>query len=95
MAKKWPTWPNLGPKMEPKAYKNLQKSMQKLIKKSMPVKAIFLSDFDGFGDKKWKQTGTQIDKKLMPAAKSENLMNRAPAVAGARFLWFWGSKLGP
>ena len=38
--------------------------------------------------------GTKIDKKSMSVAESDFLKNRALAVVGARFLRFWGSKLG-
>ena len=72
----------------------VKKSMQKSIKKLMHLKINFWSDFNGFGDGKWSQVGTKIDQKSMPIAKSDFLKNRALAAAGARFLRFWGSKLG-
>ena len=54
----------------------------------------FWKDFRGFWEAKWNQDGTKIDQKSMPIAKSDFLKNRALAAAGARFLRFWGSKLG-
>ena len=54
----------------------------------------FWKDFDGFWEGKWSQVDTQIHHKSMPSAKSDFLKNRALATAGARFLKFWGSKLG-
>ena len=54
----------------------------------------FWKDFDGFWEGKWRQVGTKIDQKSMSSAKSDFLKNRALAAAGARFLRFWGSKLG-
>ena len=54
----------------------------------------FLKDFSGFLAPKWSQVGTKIDQKSMPIAKCDFLKNRALAAAGARFLRFWGSKLG-
>ena len=50
--------------------------------------------FGGFWKAKWSQIGTKIDQKSMPIAKCDFLKNRALAAAGARFLRFWGSKLG-
>ena len=54
----------------------------------------FWEDFGGFWKAKWSQVGTKIDQKSMPIAKCDFLKNRALAAAGARFLRFWGSKLG-
>ena len=60
----------------------------------MPPGIVFWKDFRGFWQGKWKQVGTKIDQKSMPSAKNDFLKNRALAAAGARFLRFWGSKLG-
>ena len=54
----------------------------------------FWKEFNGFWEGKWRQVGTKIDQKSMSSAKSDFLKNRALAAAGARFLRFWGSKLG-
>ena len=71
-----------------------KKSMQKSIKNLMHLGIDFWKDFGGFGEAKWSQVGTKIDQKSMPIAKCDFLKNRALAAAGARFLRFWGSKLG-
>ena len=71
-----------------------KKSMQKSIKKLMHLGIDFWEDFGGFWKAKWSQVGTKIDQKSMPIAKCDFLKNRALAAAGARFLRFWGSKLG-
>ena len=68
--------------------------MQKSIKNLMYLKINVWTDFNGFGDGKRSQVGTTIDQKSMPSAKNDFLKNRALAAAGARFLRFWGSKLG-
>ena len=60
----------------------------------MHLGIVFWKDVDGFWEGKWRQAGTNIDQKSMPSAKSDFLKNRALARAGARFLRFWGSKLG-
>ena len=71
-----------------------KKSMQKSIKNLMHLGIVFREDFGGFWKAKWSQVGTKIDQKSMPIAKCDFLKNRALAAAGARFLRFWGSKLG-
>ena len=63
-------------------------------KKSMPFKIDFLCDFEGFGEGKWSQVGTKMEPKTFITSKGEFLKNRALAAAGARYLRFWGSKLG-
>ena len=68
--------------------------MQKSIKKLMPSKIDFWSDFGGLLERKWKHVGTNIDEKSIQIAKSDFLINRALAAAGAWFLRFQGSKLG-
>ena len=68
--------------------------MQKSIKKLMPSKIDFWNDFGGFLGRKWRHVGTNIDEKSMQNAKSDFLINRALAAAGAWFLRFQGSKLG-
>ena len=68
--------------------------MQKTIEKVMHLGIDFWKDFGGFWDAKWSQVGTKIDQTSMPLAKSDFWKNRALATAGARFLRFWGSKLG-
>ena len=68
--------------------------MQKTIKKSMPFKIDFWSDFNGFLERKWRLVGTKIDEQSMQIAKSDFLKNRALPAAGARFFRIWGSKLG-
>ena len=60
----------------------------------MHLRIGFWKDFDGFGEGKRRQVGTNIDQKSMPITKCDFLKNRALAAAGARFLRFWGSKLG-
>ena len=70
------------------------KSMHKSIKNLMHLGIDFWKDFGGFWEAKLSQVGTNIDQKSMPIAKSDFLKNRALAAAGARFLRFWGSKLG-
>ena len=67
--------------------------MQKSIKKLMPSKIDVWSDFNGFLERKWRHVGTKIDEKSMQIAKSDFLINRALAAAGAWFLRFQGSKL--
>ena len=57
--------------------------MQKSIKKMMPSKIDFWSDFGGFLERKWRHVGTKIDEKSMQIAKSVFLKNRALAAAGA------------
>ena len=89
--KKWPTWLHVGLQNQSKIDK---KSMQKSIVFLMPLGIDFWVDFGGFGEAKSSQVGTKIDKKSMPIAKCNFLKNRALAAAGARFLRFWGSKLG-
>ena len=54
--KMWPTWPQLGSQDGAKIEKT---SMQKSIKKSMPLKIDFWNDFGGFWDGKWSQVGTK------------------------------------
>ena len=68
--------------------------MQKSNKNLMHLGIDFWKDFGGFWKAKWSQVGTKIDQKSMPIAKCDFLKNRALAAAGARFLRFWGSKLG-
>ena len=87
----WPTWVQVGPQNRAKIDK---KSMQKSIGKLMHLGIDFWKDVGGFLERKWRHVGTQIDQKSMPIAKSDFLKNRALAAAGARFLRFWGSKLG-
>ena len=86
-----PTWPQVGSQDGAKTEK---KSMQKSIKKSMPFKIRFWSDFGRFLEGKWRQVGTKIDQKSMPVAKRDFLLNRALPAAGARKMGFRGSKLG-
>ena len=68
--------------------------MQKSIKNLMHLGIDFWKDFDGFWEAKWSQVGTNIDKILMPLAKSDFWKNRALATAGARFFKIRGAKLG-
>ena len=72
----WPTWPQLGSQ-------DGVKIEEKSIKKSMSFKIDFWSDFIGFLERKWKLVGTKIDEKSMQIAKSDFLINRALAAAGA------------
>ena len=71
-----------------------KKSIQKSIKKLMPPGIGFWKDFGGFWEGTWSQVSSSINQKSMPIAKNDFLKNRALAAAGARFLRFWGSKLG-
>ena len=87
---KRPTWPQLGPQ---DGAQIAQKSMPKLMKKSMPLGIDFWMDFCGFWEGKWRQVGTQMGSKTYITSKDDFLKNRAPAAAGARFLRSWGSKL--
>ena len=91
MANMAPTWPQVGSQVGAQMDK---KSIQKSIKKLMAPWLGFGKDFGGFWEGKWRQVGTKIDQKSMSSAKSDFLKNRALAAAGARFLRFWGSKLG-
>ena len=70
------------------------KSMSKSIKKSMPFKIGFWSDFGGFWEGKWRHVGPKIEQKSMPTSKSDFLKNRALPAAGARFSRCWGANLG-
>ena len=85
---------NMAPSWAPKSIKKRKKTMQKSIKNLMHLGIDFWEDFGGFWKAKWSQVGTKIDQKSMPIAKCDFLKNRALAAAGARFLRFWGSKLG-
>ena len=49
----------------------------------MPFTIDFQIDFGGFLERKWKHVGTKIDEKSMLNAKSDFLINRALAAAGA------------
>ena len=69
--------------------------MQKSIKKMMPSKSQFWCIFNGFLEGKWRHVGTKIKEKLIQIAKSDFLINRALAAAGAWFLRVQGSKLAP
>ena len=86
-----PIWTQLGSQDGAKMEK---KSMQKSIKNLMHLGMDFWQDFGGFWKAKWSQVGTKINQKSMPIAKCDFLKNRALAAAWARFLRFWGSKLG-
>ena len=87
----WASWFQVG---FPNLIKIDKKSMQKSIKKLMPSKIDFWSDFGGIFERKWKHIGTTIVEKSIQIAKSDFLINRALAAAGAWFLRFQGSKLG-
>ena len=69
-----------------------KQSMQKSLKKLCILGSIFGRISVDFG--RQNVAGTKIDQKSMPIAKSDFLKNRALAAAGARFLRFWGLKLG-
>ena len=43
----------------------------------------FWKDFGGFLERKWRHVGTKIDEKSMQNVKSDFLINRALAAAGA------------
>ena len=60
----------------------------------MPSKSQFWCIFNWFLEGKWRHVGTKIKEKLIQIAKSDFLINRALAAAGAWFLRFQGSKLG-
>ena len=68
--------------------------MQKSIKKLTPSKIDVWSDFGGILERNWRHVGTKIDEKSIQIAKSDFLINRALAAAGAWSARFWGSKLG-
>ena len=68
--------------------------MQTSIKKSMPFKIDFWSDFNGFWEGKWSQVGTKMGSKIDVNFERRFLQNRAPTAVGARLLRFGGSKLG-
>ena len=78
--KKWPTWPQVGFQNRSKIDK---KSMQKSIGKLMHLGIDFWKDFGGFLERKWRHVGIKIDEKSMQNAKSDFLINRALAAAGA------------
>ena len=82
---------NLALKMEPKPIKD---QTPKLISFLVPLGMYVWKDFGGFWMPTWSQVGTRIDQRSMPIAKSDFFKNHALAAAGARFLIFWGSKLG-
>ena len=86
--------PNMAPTWLPKRSQNGLKIDAKIDQNYDGFRDRFLKDFSGFLAPKWSQVGTKIDQKSMPIAKCDFLKNRALAAAGARFLRFWGSKLG-
>ena len=86
--------PNMAPAWLPKRSQNGLKINAKIDQNFDNFRDRFLKDFNGFLAPKWSQVGTKIDQKSMPIAKCDFLKNRALAAAGARFLRFWGSKLG-
>ena len=86
--------PNMAPTWLPKRSQNGLKINAKIDQNFDNFRDRFLKDFNGFLAPKWSQVGTKIDQKSMPIAKCDFLKNRALAAAGARFLRFWGSKLG-
>ena len=57
--------------------------MQKSIEKVMHLGIDFWKDFGGFLERKWRHVGTKIDEKSIQIAKSDFLINRALAAAGA------------
>ena len=57
--------------------------MQKSIEKLMHLGIDFWKDFGGFLERKWRHVGTKFDEKSMQNAKSDFLINRALAAAGA------------
>ena len=57
--------------------------MQKSINKLMPSKIDVGSDFRGFLKRKGRHVGTKNNEKSMQHAKSDFLINRALAAAGA------------
>ena len=61
----------------------------------MPSKSQFWCIFNGFLEGKWRHIATKIKEKLIQIAKSDFLINRALAAAGAWFLRVQGSKLAP
>ena len=65
------------------------KSMQKSIKNLMHLGIDFWKDFGGFLERKWRHVGTKIEEESIQIEKSDFLINRALAAAGARFLRFW------
>ena len=91
LRKKWPTWRQVG--FQNRATIN-KTSMQKSIKKLMPSKIDVWSDVGGFLERTWRHVGTKINEKSMQNARSDFLINRALAAAGAWSVRFWGSKLG-
>ena len=59
----------------------------------MPSKSQFWCVFNGFLEGKWRHAGTKFKEKLIQIAKSDFLINRALAAAGAGFLRVQGLKL--
>ena len=69
------------------------KSMSKSIKKSMPFKIGFWSDFNWFLKEKWMHVGIKIEQKSMPTSKSDFLKKPRFSIGKKWFSRFRGSKL--
>ena len=89
--KMWPTWPQLGSQDGAKMEK---KSMQKSIKKSMPFKIDFWSDFGGFWEGKGTKLAPKWDQKSMLTSIGDFSKNLIFPKEKQRFLRFNKSKLG-
>ena len=74
VAKKWPTWAQLG--FQDGAKIN-EKWGRKSIKFSLPFGIDFLCDFRRFLVEKWRQVGTKIDPKSMYNSKSDLLKKQS------------------
>ena len=72
-----PFWLQVG---FPNRTKIDKKSIQKLIKKTMPLKIGFWCDFDGFLEGKWKHVGTKIASKMEFSENVKNAFGASPLV---------------
>ena len=80
LKKKWPTWRQVGFQNRTKINK---KNDAKIDRKIYAFQDKFLKRFWWILERKWRHVGTNIDEKSMQIAKSDVLINRALAAAGA------------
>ena len=70
MAKKWPTWAQLGSQ---NGVKIDEKSQQKTIKILMPLRTGFLIDFEGFRKQNGGMLASKIEPKSMLSSRGDFL----------------------
>ena len=74
---------NIVPSWLPKSKENRSKSDAKIYQKNDAFQVAILILFGGFLEGKWRHVGTKINEQSIQTARSEFLINRALAAAGA------------